>query len=44
MEYSKPELELVGTAEGLVLGAPGSPGEQIGGLSPSNAALFEFAE
>jgi hypothetical protein len=42
MEYTKPELNVIGAAEGLVLGPNAGHGETTGNSKASSA--FEFEE
>jgi hypothetical protein len=43
MQYTKPELNVIGAAEGLVLGHPKGPGDANGG-DQNGSAAFEFEE
>ena len=43
MQYTKPELNVIGTAEGLVLGSTMGANDG-GGANQRTAAAFEFEE
>lgn len=44
MEYTKPELVLIGQAESLVLGTGPHHGDPIPGLTTSGASELEFED